>query len=238
MIAITSDIDWAPDPVIRFMVEMLEEHEIKCTFFCTHTSEIIEEIIKKPLFEVALHPNFNGLMDRTEQGTAAEIIEELKNKFPSAKGIRSHSLTMSSRLLQMFKGLDFAYESNYLVPYQFSHQPWKCWTGITRIPIHWEDDIEFTINGKVTQFQPPPAKERFCIYNFHPIHVFLHTRNASHYENAKIHYQDAEALEKERELTEYNIHSFFRDLLGQMKSSGECGITLSEISDIIQNEKG
>ena len=49
MIAITIDLDWAPDEVIRFTFDLLDTYHVRATVFCTHKVDI-------GIHEPALHP--------------------------------------------------------------------------------------------------------------------------------------------------------------------------------------
>ena len=40
----TSDIDWAPEAVIEDTIELFNKYGVKCTFFCTHKSAVIDSI--------------------------------------------------------------------------------------------------------------------------------------------------------------------------------------------------
>ena len=55
LIAISSDIDWAGDEVLSYMLAILDDYNIKATLFCTHDVSSIKGIEKH---ELAIHPNF------------------------------------------------------------------------------------------------------------------------------------------------------------------------------------
>jgi hypothetical protein len=40
----TSDIDWAPEEVIEDTIGLFNKYGVKCTFFCTHPSAVIDSI--------------------------------------------------------------------------------------------------------------------------------------------------------------------------------------------------
>lgn len=143
MILFTSDIDWAPDEVIEYMLNIFTEYDVPCTLFCTHESKVLQEC-NRDLFEIAVHPNFNRLLFGSDGPTADTILEEIIKIYPEAIGVRSHGMTQSTPLLNLFKQKGLKYDSNQFIPYQFNLSPYDCWTGLKRIPYNWEDDIHFS----------------------------------------------------------------------------------------------
>ena len=142
MIAFSLDVDWAPEEVIKDSLNLFENYGVKCTVFNTHDSNIINES-NRDFFEIGIHPNFNPLLDGNNNTNADSIIKKLLKIYPEAKGIRSHSMTQSSRLLRLFKDNGLIYDCNQFFPYKWDLHPYKCWTGLKRIPYNWEDDIHF-----------------------------------------------------------------------------------------------
>ena len=128
----TLDIDWAIEPVIDYALSFFRENKIKCTVFCTHSSEILKNL-ESDLFEVAIHPNFNESLIYGKGDSSQRILDKLLNIFPESKGVRSHSMTSSTKLLYQFKDLGLAYDSNIFFPYNWSISPFLCFSGITRI---------------------------------------------------------------------------------------------------------
>lgn len=230
MIAFTSDIDWAPEQAIQDMLDIFEYYGVPCTLFCTHESEAIKKSSKK-LFEIAIHPNFNGLLFTGQNTTADEIVEDLLAVYPNARGVRSHSMTQSSRLLNLFKSKGFEYESNQFFPYNFNIAPYKCWTGLTRIPYNWEDDIhfayEYSFDGNL--FSNDVEAKPYVVMDFHPIHVFLNTESVERYENARPYYQDALVLKKYKNNNIPGSRDFLINTLEFMRSNGLQGRKLSDL---------
>src|SRR6266542_3007142 len=100
MIAFTSDIDWAPEKLIDFTLGLFEEYKVKATLFATHrSSEIIG--CNKNIFETAIHPNFNPLLDG-KGGSVDEVLDKILAIYPDAKGVRSHCMLQSFPLLNKF----------------------------------------------------------------------------------------------------------------------------------------
>src|SRR5688572_8991260 len=142
MTAFTIDIDWATELVIEHTLLIFEEYRVKCTLFATHHSEALDNC-NRELFEIAIHPNFNPLMQGKSNVSVESIIGELIKLYPESKGIRCHGMTQSSYLLDQFFKLGFVYDANHFLPYWDNIKPYKLWNGLVKIPYNWEDDIHF-----------------------------------------------------------------------------------------------
>lgn len=193
MIAFTVDIDWACEAVIEDTLQFFEDYQVKCTLFVTHPSEVIRRC-NRELFEIAIHPNFNPLLQGKSEKSVDQILDELLGWYPEAKGVRSHSLADGSFLLYKFAEKKLLYDANLLMPYQENIKPFKYMTGSLRIPYNWEDDVHWTYGHS---FDNPVIKltpESYNVLDFHPIHIFLNSENDNRYQLAKPFNQDAEKL--------------------------------------------
>ena len=121
-IIFTSDIDWANETVIDFTLNLFKINNIKCTLFATHKSKAID-LCDKNLFEIGIHPNFNQSIVSGSGLSAKKVIDNLTQIYPDAIGVRSHSLTTSSPLLDIFKSAGMKYESNHIIPYSNKLNP-------------------------------------------------------------------------------------------------------------------
>ncbi len=195
---ITIDIDWAPEEVIEDTLSLLKEYNVSATLFCTHKSDVINnaDIAK---YEKAIHPNFNFLLQgkNTNGNNAEDVLDSLLTIYPEAKGIRSHSMTQSSMLLDLFVQKGLQYDANHFLPYQ-NIMPFTLWNGLIRIPYNWEDDVHFAYNKKFENPEFEFADNELLIVDFHPMHIFLNTENAERYKAAKPHYQNVKELLKFR----------------------------------------
>lgn len=195
MIAFTSDIDWAPDEVIYDMLQIFEAYNVRCTLFCTHESRVLQDC-NRDLFEIAVHPNFNPLLfDATVNSDAETVLDNILNIYPEAKGVRSHSMTQSTPLLNLFKRKGLLYDSNQFFPYNWTVKPYGCWTGLKRIPYNWEDDIHFSYERSFDySILDEYSSDKTIIMDFHPIHVFLNTESNETYQLAKKYYHQPTEL--------------------------------------------
>lgn len=199
MLAFTSDIDWAPESVIKEMLDIFEEYQVKCTLFCTHDSEVIRKC-NKELFEIAIHPNFNPLLEG-KGGNVNKIVSDLLSTYPEAKGVRSHSLTQNSTILQKFAQKGLLYEANHFSPYINNIEPFWLWSGMLRIPYNWEDDVHWLYNKTFDKLGIEISENGFQVLDFHPIHIFLNTDCQETYDIAKKFYHSPEDLIKFKNTT-------------------------------------
>lgn len=231
MIAITSDIDWAPEEVIDDFFSFFEEKNINCTLFCTHESEIIKSA-NKNIFELSIHPNFNELLKGQTNRSAEQIIDNLLRLYPHAKGVRSHSMTQSTGLLDMFKNKGLIYDSNQFIPFNTKIRPYNLWNGMKRIPYNWEDDIVWMYGKKFSKnwiYEEFFENLDYWVFDFHPIHVYLNTDCESTYLKAKKYYHNPKELIKKRNNKVYGVRDFLNDLLSEISSKSIKTNKLSEL---------
>lgn len=191
-IVFTSDVDWAPEEVIADTVELFERYNVKCTFFATHASPVLRALDRKK-FEIGIHPNFNELLNGKRPNTKfVDVIEEYHNLYPEAVGVRSHSMTQNSPILDAFLQAGFTYDSNHFLPYH-QIQPFELWNGLVRVPYNWEDDVQWAYGKDFSSLSFDPLNG-LVIADFHPIHIFLNTERQERYNQAKQYYQQPKEL--------------------------------------------
>lgn len=237
MITFTCDIDWAPEEVIQDTLSLFSEYSVKCTIFATHESAVLKNC-DRSLFEIGIHPNFNPLLDGTDCSRSAEkIISDLKNLFPEAQGIRSHSLNNGSYFFSKFMKLGFLYEANTVLPYMTVPAPWKDWYGLWHISFNWEDDIHFSYGKKYEEIGIENEYLERSIFNFHPVHIFLNTENEKRYMSARQFYKDPESLRKLRNSSSVKgTRDVLLMLLKKIKDENWTTLTLKEIIET-RNQK-
>jgi hypothetical protein len=196
---ITLDVDWAHDEVFGHAIDLVEEAGICATWLITHESGCLERLTSNPLFEVGIHPNFNGLLSGEAAGLQApprEIISDLLRFVPEARVVRSHSLAYSSRLSDIFLESGLTHDLNSYIPSDAAKfiSPWKLPNGQIRVPSRWEDDLEFPIKAV-------PDWSRWGgvrVLNFHPIHLFLNTESLRRYEKTRVFHRSPKDLLRSR----------------------------------------
>jgi hypothetical protein len=193
LLAFTCDIDWAPEEVIEDTFNLFELFSINCTVFSTHLSDVISKS-NRNLFEIAVHPNFNDLLNGKTNKSFEDILDEILDIHPGAKGIRTHTLMQSITMLQKFADKGLIYESNNFMPYHTGIKPFKLWNGLVRIPYNWEDDVHWAYGYSFDEHRININTEGLAVFDFHPIHVFINTENKYRYSEAKKHYKDPKKL--------------------------------------------
>ena len=174
-LAITLDVDWAPDHVIDAVAAQLIDAQVRATWFVTHASAAVDRLRDHAeLFELGIHPNF---MAGSSHGvTVAEVIGHCMALVPDARVMRTHGLVQSSRLFSEVLSLSpIRIDSSLMLRrhpgLQAVAQPFEGGV-LTRLPVWWEDDIE-QIAPDPNWFVTAPAPPGLRILNFHPVHVML-----------------------------------------------------------------
>lgn len=182
---VTVDVDWAHDDVLGYAIDLVEEAGVYATWLITHKTRWLERLATNPLFELGLHPNFNGLISGDQGGPRSPraVLEELLAFVPKARVVRSHSIAYSSRLSEIFVELGLTHDLNSYIPRSAakSLSPWLLPNSQLRIPYIWEDDLEFPIR----EIPNWGEWQNFQVINFHPIHLFLNTENTARYESTR-----------------------------------------------------
>lgn len=211
---LTFDIDWANDDIIIDTISILEKHEVKATWFVTHQTKVLEKLRKSNKFELGIHPNFNNLLNGAEKNNSEEIIKSLKDIVPEATALRSHSLTQSERLLDLFSEFGLKNICNTFIPSSIKTKitPWKLWSGIQIIPHCWQDNVSF----KISLESKPIFNDSIVVYNFHPIHVFLNSENMERYESSRQFHKNIEKLRNHCNQRE-GVRNFLLDLIKKLK---------------------
>lgn len=222
-ICITLDVDWAPDGVIAPVLEALRASAVKATFFATHASPLLASIAGDDV-EVGLHPNFNHCA-----GDFDTPLRTLKDAYPDARGARSHSLFVSSHILQLYRRYGLRYESNNFMPMHQHLHPVMRFENFVSIPFYWSDDrldVYDWFDLDTLRLDTPGLK----VLNFHPMHVFMNTSSEEHYLSYKAHYQDAGAL---RPFVNggTGVRSLFDAVLQSIGDRGVPTYTMAEICD-------
>lgn len=202
-IFLTFDIDWAHDAILADTIDLVEQAGASATWFVTHETVLLDRLRSNPRFELGIHPNFNFLLesDSRNGSSAQEVVDRLMAIVPEAKSVRSHSLTQSSRLLDIFRAANLSFDSNDCIPAHtgIELKPWALWNGMVRVPYVWADDFSCLFDdlaAKDTQalVQLPGLR----VLDFHPIHVFLNTENLERYEGVRPLFGRPEELIKRR----------------------------------------
>jgi hypothetical protein len=189
-IAITLDVDWAPDFVIDAVSESLRSRGARATWFVTHDSAAIRRLFDhQDAFEIGIHPNF---MAGSSQGaTYREALDCLMRIVPGAKSVRTHGMVYSAEISRIF-AVEYGIEndSSIFLGQMAGIVPQEVHYGdklLLRMPYYWSDDAEMSIKRKIDftlrdkGFEDPGLKV-LCL---HPIHIYLNSASMGKYNELK-----------------------------------------------------
>jgi len=220
-ICITLDIDWVPDKIIEYVVELLEGYQIKATFFATHDSAFLKSLDRKK-YEIGIHPNFE---DRNDYN---KVVSDLKRVYPEAIGVRAHGLVQSTRIYKLFIANGLKYDVTTYAPLAENLHPWIRLKELVVIPFYLEDDTLFLDEANFTLSDLQIHKKGLKIYNFHPIHIFMNTKSDEHYKKYKQFYHEPDILINYRGKGR-GIQTLFIELLQHLQRINSCTCTCKEI---------
>src|SRR5947209_7150069 len=86
MLAVTLDVDWAPDKIVDEVISVLDSYRVPATLFCTNFSKDVSGNSSSlagrfhERHEIALHPNFQNI------GAYDEVWNAILELYPYAKG--------------------------------------------------------------------------------------------------------------------------------------------------------
>jgi len=212
-VCLTLDLDWAPDHVLEDTRLLLQQVGLPTTIFATHQSPAVTALLARPGCETGVHPNF--LSDADEDAVLSRVL----TAFPAAVGVRSHELYFDSRLLPLFQRRGVRYFSNDLMFLHSDLHPYYDWSGLVRLPLFWEDDVHcLYFDGRfdcaALRLDQPGLK----VLNFHPVHLYLNTREIADYQAAKPSLADPAAARKLRREGP-GIRSLFLDVVDRLRGA-------------------
>jgi hypothetical protein len=227
-ICITLDTDWVTDEVLDFTLEILDQHDIKATFFCTNKTQC-----DLKSHEIGIHPNFTS-MDFEKH------VADMLDIFPDSKGMRSHSLFFTERLRPILAMYNINYTSNNMMFEQGGITPYMISPSVVEIPIYFMDTFNLIMKGSDLTFEMDKKlmkQDGLKVYDFHPIHIYSNTRSLEHYDSYKKYYHDTKSLKNHRNVTHPGIRNYFIDLLKFIKQHDQECSSMLELSIKYQNSQ-
>ena len=183
--ALTLDVDWAPDAMVREVAALLVERGVRATWFVTHAGPALDALRAHPeLFELGVHPN---LLPGSSHGATPEaVLDHVLALVPGARCVRTHCLVQSTPWFELLarRGTP-AIDASLHLPRTGGVAPVTLWTAggaITRIAHVWEDDLEMA--------RPDPDWDLSAtldgsgglkVFDFHPVHVWLNSASFAPY---------------------------------------------------------
>jgi hypothetical protein len=239
-IAVTLDVDWAPDFMIDFAAAILIEHRVRATWFITHRSPSLDRLRMHPdLFELAIHPNF--FPGSTQGESPGAVLQYCMKLVPEAVSVRIHGLLQSTALLaQIMEQTPIMIDASLFLPRAPDLRPIEYhWAQrrLLRVPYFWEDDFEMERPTPCWQLEAllgngPGLK----VFDFHPVHVYLNSHSMEAYRRLKHdapNLSDA-TLELAAEVaqTEAGTQTLFMELTRYLSDTG--ALRMRDINDLWQ----
>jgi hypothetical protein len=214
MFAINLDIDWAPDGVVEYALDLLAEYGIRATLFCTHKMGAGTRG-----HELCIHPNFlKGLGEE-------ETLDEIRALFPYAAGVRAHASYFNYYLCGLYKKKGLLFDSSYYFP-SGPVKPWRTFFGLMEIPYFFGDDL--FVNSGCAEPDLSDAPDSVKVFLFHPVHLFINTNTTERYLEAKPYYMDTSKLDGFRR-EGWGATAFFRKLLETARDKNIATVTMGEV---------
>ena len=235
-IYLTFDIDWAPDPVIEYCLEPLIIKKIPFTIFNTHRSTYISKLDRYSFIEKSIHPNFNKIINGDSSLSTLDVISNLINLFPSAKGVRSHGHICSSSIFEQYIMKGLVYESGIYSPLKQNLSPLPYSNDFVRYPHFFQDDAHLIRGLPLNICDMDFNNKSLKIFDFHPVHIFINTYSLAHYNKSKIFYQKPNQLVGCRNEKHLGIGDFYFSLIENLVMSKLKGETMEQLhSDYISS---
>ena len=140
-IAITIDQDWCHQSVLEETIDLFANLGIPLTVFVTDFTRLWKS---QANIEWGVHPNFER--NSTHGDSLETVIALASSSVPNCISWRSHSLFSSSRVLDLVEAMtDWRVENNLYLP-KVTNLDFHIFPGtaISRVPVHWEDDLELS----------------------------------------------------------------------------------------------
>ena len=223
MFSISVDTEWVPQLMLDEMVEILNNYNIKATFFVTNSYDFS----KMERHELAIHPNFE------ENNNLNDVLKKTISHLPTkmSKGSRSHKIFHTSKLLTEYKNFGIEYASNYYlpnyekpIPFFYGH------TDILEIPFFFAD-YQFSTSPKFDISTLNLNDDGVKVFLFHPFHIFINTHNLDEYESLKQNYNDLDYLESKKDYDIPGNRNIFFKILDYIKDNKIEPKTMLEINN-------
>jgi hypothetical protein len=183
-VLLTLDIDWAPDFMIDAVAALFIARGARATWLITHRSAAVDRLRERAdLFELGIHPNFRE--GSTQGATPAEVLRHCLELVPEAVSMRTHSFMQSTPLLTLVaETTPIRVDASLLLPRVAGLRPFEQPFGsstLVRVPCDWEDDVEMVFPTPRWDARAVLAEPGLRTFNFHPIHIYLNSRDMGPY---------------------------------------------------------
>lgn len=138
---VTSDVDWASEDALKIQQDILDKHDVHCTYFMTHNSELLTRLEAEGRVTFAIHPNF--LPGSSHGESVDEVIDTVFSFAPKARCFRSHRYFDTTTVAHTMVKRGILYDSNLCTDLQERLMPIQHESGLIRFPCYYEDGTHF-----------------------------------------------------------------------------------------------
>lgn len=199
----------------------------RATFFCTERYVCLDE----SRHEVSGHPFLEPGADWDTE------LRSARDRFPEARGWRSHSCVYSHMLGVRLAQAGYHYASTQTEIGRAGIAPFREAWGLWQMPIYYMDNVDFSTprfwpQSAYTPFSPllietAIANGGVYVFDFHPVHLLLNTPSAEWYLTHRDAFAAGAVLEDVR-YQGYGAYDFYEDLRTEMAAADLRSHTLLE----------
>lgn len=228
-VALTTDIDWAPDYAVEDLLLLVADAGFPITAFATHASSVFNGA--SSTVEIGLHPD--NTRPHPEFGLRRKILD-LKTMFPDARGVRAHRNFFGQNVAQMAADAALTYDASVFQWRRPYCQAFRDQYGLVRMSYNWEDGIQADMGLPWSLEHVPMDGPGLKIFNVHPIFIYLNCPDDDYRRRAVKDFPDL--TRAPRDVLQplvypgYGARSFLVDLLRELKARGPKAYRLSEIA--------
>ena len=177
-IALSFDMDWAPEYMIQNVINIINHYNVNSTFFVTNKSEKITETFESQI-EVASHLYVSP--NSSQGDKLGVVLDKFRSWYPNKviEGNRFHLLNQSYRDLVCMGRNGYSYDISALrfnTPYILPafHKD----LHMTLLSYFWEDGIcensDIPLSLSEINIDSPGIK----VFNFHPMNIYINGHNS------------------------------------------------------------
>lgn len=209
MLAITFDVDWAPDAVLDRVISVLDDVGVPSTIFCTDFTKDASKNSSSvrgrfhDRHEIALHPNFN------QAESYESVWDHLLTLYPGVRGWRSHNGLTGWSIVRSGVAKGLRYEvlpvvfGDYVAPWQVNRALRPYYAMTTSL---WDSHMLHQPDFPWTPDALPhrelfAAGDKLVVLGFHPNIVYYDMRSVADYDLRKPTYHvvdEAQSFERQR----------------------------------------
>ena len=241
IICLTFDVDWASEEALIYLYSIIKKSDFKSTFFLTHESKFLLELIDKEHIDSGIHPNF--LQDSSHGSSYVEVIDYCTKLLPKAESFRCHRYYDGNDIAEMFVEKGYKYDSNVCTLLE-RVDPFVHRSGLIRFPIFFEDGA-YLLHKQNLNFKEVGRrlfyKKGLMILNIHPMHMVLNSPDLNYMRKIKDRLTREEWNNLDHTLLEkisykgFGIRDFIIELFEFIKKEDIKTYTLNDLYRIASN---